>query len=280
MFDYRYGLPAIPLLAYAGGIGAIALRARLAERAAQAATVTPGLVATGSPARASTEPRRRRRSRPERPLLAPGVLAAGAVVMVGVMVLAPMTTNTSFERYVSNRAELGSLGPPLGPATPVEGLPQVTEQPFITGSIVARPNGAVIVPTRYLDAVDRAGGFSNLGAPRDREQASPFTAGERYLPFDNGTVFWSRLGGTRVIAGDIHEAWSPKRIRQRLKEPLADVRLEANGDRIQSFVGGTITLAADGSIIVDVLPPRPDAGDGTEPPTPADSGSTGSLLQP
>jgi hypothetical protein len=281
MFDYRYGLPAIPLLAYSGGIGAIALRARLAERAAARAQVqTPTVDAVPVATPRQEEPGRRRRPRPERPLLAPGILAASSVVLVGVMVLAPMTTNTSFERYVSNRAELGSLGPPLGPATPIEGLPQVTEQPFITGSIVARPNGAVIVPTRYLEAVDRAGGFTVLGAPRDREQASPFTSGERYVPFDNGAVFWSRLGGSRVIAGDIHEAWSPKRIRQRLKEPVADARTTAAGDRVQSFVGGTITLGADGSIVVDVLPPTPAEGDGPERPSTADSGSTGSLIQP
>lgn len=264
MFDYRYGLPAIPLLAYAGGIGAIALRARLRARATATVTDTAGSVVPS---------RRHRRPRATRPLLTPGVLAATGVLVAGSVVLAPMAANASFERYVSFRAELGPLGPPLGAPKPIQGLAGGTEQEFVTGSIVAVEGGAAVVPARYRPGIEVVGGYAVLGAPRDREQSSPYASGERYLRFDNGIVFWSRLAGARTVYGDIYETWNARKVKARLKEPVANAESVGEGAAIQRFVGGQITRFADGSVQVTVEPPKPIGG--AEPVIVGDGQSSG-----
>lgn len=274
MFDYRYGLPAIPLLAYAGGIGAIALRERVVAWGHARDRATSG----------ETEPfalagprAGHRRSAPRRPIFSPGAVAGAVILTLATIALAPMQANAVFERYVSNRAELGPLGPPLGNAVPVAGLPGATEQRFVTGSIVAMGGSASIVPQRFDTAIERAGGFAALGPPRDREQQSPYTSGERFLRFDNGIVFWSRLDGARSVTGDIFETWNAKKVKSRLKEPLADADSVNDGAAIQRFVGGTITRYADGSLDVQVTPPS-----ATSSSQPADglNNSDSALTQP
>jgi hypothetical protein len=254
MFDYRYGLPAIPLFAYAGGIGAIALRARLAERSTARSAQDAAL--EGTLAGLAGSPAGHRRPSSRRPLASPAVVMGAVVILAATIVLAPMQSNASFQNYVSYRAELGPLGPPLGGRESVPGLAGATEQKFVTGSIVAMGGAAAVVPLRYADAIDEAGGYAALGPPRDREQQSPYTSGERFLRFDNGVVFWSRLAGARSVTGDIFETWNAKKVKSRLKEPLADADSADDGSAIQRFAGGTITRYSDGSVDVTVTPPK------------------------
>jgi hypothetical protein len=254
MFDYRYGLPAIPLFAYAGGIGAIALRARLAERAA--ARVSAGDAGTTVQSTSIRPGAGHRRPQTGRPLLSPGVAVGAVGLMAVTVVLAPMQANASFENYVSNRAELGPLGPPLGGPEPIPGLIGATQQQFVTGSIIAVGGGAGIVPQRYARAIEDAGGYATLGPPRDREQQSPYTSGERFLRFETGIIFWSRLEGARSVTGDIYETWNAKKVKSRLKEPLADAETVDDGSAIQRFAGGTIARFSDGSVEVTVAPAR------------------------
>jgi hypothetical protein len=141
----------------------------------------------------------------------------------------------------------------------------------VSGSIVSSANGAVVLPLRYRLAVDKTGGFDVLGAPSGREQTSTFASGLRFVNFDNGIVFWSRLDGARVISGDMFEAWSPKKVRARLKQPIADVEAVAEGAAIQRFAGGTITRFASGAVRIDVEPPKPLQGSEPESVDPGDS---------
>jgi hypothetical protein len=252
MFDYRYGLPAIPLFAYSGGIGALALKARLAARAAARDQVDAD---TSVVPEVSAEVAAPVQSQPRPSRLRTGVIAGTLAATGAIIVLAPMQDNATFERYVSNRAELGPLGPPLGQPKPLAKLPGATEQRFVTGSIVAVGGGAAVVPQRYDAAIKRAGGYATLGPPRDREQLSPYTSGERFLPFDSGLIFWSRLRGARAVTGDMFETWNARKVKARLKEPLGAAESVAGGAATQRFVGGTITRFADGSVTVKVTPP-------------------------
>jgi hypothetical protein len=272
MFDYRYGLPAIPLLAFAGGIGGIAVRARVLARQAARAAVEDAQTAVESaqPARGHRA-RGHARPRPTRPLLAPGILAGTAVSLMAVVTFAPMSASAAYERYVSSRAELGPLGPPLGPPRPVAELDGLTEQPFVAGSIVSTSDQAVAMPQRYRLEVEEIGGFDVIGAPRGREQSSTYESGLRLLPFDNGMIFWSRLDGARAVYGDMYEAWSPKKVRARLKQPIDDVQAVAEGAAIQRFAGGTITRFADGSVRINVEPAKPLTGTDNTAPRPGDS---------
>lgn len=267
MFDYRYGLPAIPLLAYAGGIGAHALQVRRRARAQVSEPAAP---------KAEAGRRQHRRPSPPRPLLTPGTLVGISALVIASVAVAPMAANASFARYVSYRAELGPLGPPLSAAKPIVGLPDGSEQEFVTGSIVADRNNAAIVPARYRDAITRVGGYAVLGAPRDREQISPYTSGERFLRFDNGVVFWSRLGGTRVLYGDIYETWNARKVKVRLQEPLADALTVSGTGAVQRFVGGQITRFADGSVQVTVTPAEPIGTKRATNPGDSVSGATSS----
>jgi uncharacterized protein with LGFP repeats len=150
-------------------------------------------------------------------------------------------------------------------------LDGLTEQPFVAGSIVSTSDQAVAMPQRYRLEVEEIGGFDVIGAPRGREQSSTYESGLRLLPFDNGMIFWSRLDGARAVYGDMYEAWSPKKVRARLKQPIDDVQAVAEGAAIQRFAGGTITRFADGSVRINVEPAKPLTGTDNTAPRPGDS---------
>jgi hypothetical protein len=263
MFDYRYGMPAIPLLMYAGGIGGVALHervlARRAQRIADDATVPADepvdLTATGTElgARADVEdvapdaigtprPPWRRRA-------AISALAITAIVLVSI---SPLQRNATFARYVSMHAELGTLGAPLDAAQIDPTNPDVTVQRFTTGTIVERNEYAVVVPTRYVSTVERFGGYGELGMPTNREQPSPYRSADRYLPLEEGVIFWSRLDGTRTITGTIFDVWNPRSVQEELREPVADAVRDDDGTVRQQFDGGAVTVAPNGSIRIDL----------------------------
>jgi hypothetical protein len=268
MFDYRYGLPAIPLFMLSGAIG---LQALLERRAERARALDP---AVDDESAVEPQQSHRQRQRPRRPAWVIATLTASAVaVLASVVWAAPLTRNPGFETYVSYRAELGTLGFALSKPEPVKNVPDLTEQKFQTGSIIATKTGAVAVPQRFMTAVEQAGGLLVFGAPSGRETRTNYNSGLRYVTFDNGWVFWSRLGGARAVYGDVYAAWYSPKVRARLKEPISDVETSPEGGAFQVFAGGSITQYANGSIKVTVNPKRPSTnptlGGSVEPSRPA-----------
>jgi hypothetical protein len=264
MFDYRYGLPAIPLFMLSGAIG---LQALLERRAERAGALDPALDDASA-----VEPQQRQRQR--RPAWVIAMLTASALAVLATVVgAAPLARNPGFETYVSYRAELGTLGVALSKPEPVKNVVDLTEQKFQTGSIIATKTGAVVIPRRFMTAVDKAGGLVVFGAARGRETRTNYNSGLRYVTFDNGWVFWSRLGGARAVYGDVYAAWYSPKVRARLKEPISDVATSPEGGAFQVFAGGSITQYANGSIKVTVNPKRPSTnstpGGSVEPSRPA-----------
>ena len=268
MFDYRYGLPAIPLFMLSGAIG---LQALLQRREVRARALDPVL---DDESVVEPQQRHRQRQRPRRPAWVIATLTASALaVLAAVVWAAPLARNPGFETYVSYRAELGTLGVALSKPEPVKNVLDLTEQKFQTGSIIATKTGAVAVPQRFMNAVDQAGGLVVFGAARGRETRTSYNSGLRYVTFDNGWVFWSRLGGAHAVYGDVYAAWYSPKVRARLKEPISDVETSPEGGAFQIFAGGSITQYANGSIKVTVNPNRPSTdstqGGSLEPSRPA-----------
>jgi len=252
MFDYRYGLPAIPLLMFAGSIGGQVLLERRRARVA-ATEELDDLEAITIPARRGAH---RRLPEPRPVWVLAGLAGAGVAVTIVILSVAPLSPNRTYEIYVSNRAELGSLGPAITAAEPVQGLPGVSVQSFSTGVIVGTKDGAVAVPQRFMESVERNGGLMAFGAARGPEGRTTYDAGLRVVTFDRGWVYWSRLGGARAVYGDIFDAWSPRKVRTRLREPLGEPFVSDTGGAYQRFAGGSIARFADGSVSVIVTPQK------------------------
>jgi len=261
MFDYRYGLPVIPLFMLSGAIG---IQAILERRAAKVSAELPLQAEADLPqgevadTNATPPSRHKPASRPQRPGWVVAFWAGGiAAIVTTVAWSAPLVRNPAFEAYISYRASMGPLGPALSNRVPVDGVNDVTDQKFVSGDIVATSTGAVVIPQRFMDGVEKAGGLEVLGAARGRETQTSYNPGLRYVTFDNGAVFWSRLGGAHAVYGDVYDAWVGSKIRGRLREPIADAQTTPEGGAFQKFAGGSITEFADGSVKIAVNPVRP-----------------------
>jgi len=269
MFDYRYGLPAIPLLMLSSGIGAQALLRRRAARAEAAARMhddeAVAVIVGGEP---PTRGSHRKLPTPRPAWVISVVGLATVATFLVIVTVAPLSPNSSYETYVSYQAELGSLGPPITTAQPVKDLAGVTVQQFTTGDIVATTQGGVAVPLRFMESVERNGGLAVFGAARTRETKTADQPGLRIVTFDRGWVYWSRLDGARAVTGDIFDVWSPKKVRTRLREPLGDAYVLPEGGAFQQFAGGSIARFADGSVQVTVKPA--EAIDSTQVQLPPD----------
>ncbi len=231
MFDYRYGLPALPVLMLAGAIGVQALIDRRSKEPTAHHT----------------------HARVKRPAwAAPAALLVAVFALLSAAAQSPLVRNTSFETYVASGAELGRLGPPLDRARAVEDVPGVRQQSFVAGAIVSAENGGIVVPERYLAGIARAGGLKALGSPVGGELRTNYDSGLRYITFNQGVVFWSRLGGSRAVVGDIYTLWGQTKIRARLRDPLAWPVRAGDGSVSQRFRYGSVRIAPNGSSVITV----------------------------
>ena len=245
MFDYRYGLPAIPLLMLSGGIGATALLQRRAARALAAEQAGDPLAVpvrqpTPAPARPSTQAvvdrtgthRGRAGRRHHRHDRSPAHPQPG---------LRELRRQPCRARHPGPAALDGTAGRRPARASRCRSSPP--------GPSSATRDGAVVVPDRFMDAVERNGGLTVFGPATRSESRTSYDAGLRVVTFEKGWVYWSRLGGARAVYGDIFKTWYPKGVRVKLQEPLADPYTTDDGTAYQEFAGGSIIRFADGSVV-------------------------------
>jgi hypothetical protein len=252
VFDYRYGLPAAPLLYLAGGCGALAL---LQNRtgpprgdgalgvAAPAAATSEGSTPQGEvDARGSARLRAWRRKH-WKPLVVTGALLVAAIGLAA----APVERDDLYVRYVLTQAERGILGYPVADAAPSAQWPGWVERRFEGGLIAQAPGGApVVVAADAERAYLSLGGVERFGAPTGSTRE--FTdAQARATWFESGALVLFDDGRILTVEPPLLERWCRPGRACAIGVPLSPVVTRADGRLVQRFENGAIVTRADGS---------------------------------
>ncbi|HCK79840.1 MAG TPA: hypothetical protein DHW34_07485 [Actinobacteria bacterium] len=152
IFEYRYLFPTIPLFV-AGG--AIALNSLITQPPPVGPPGPPTTMGTGRPETAK--------------FLA---LVSSIVVVSLLIIFCPLRVNLLYARYAGDpKAEIGWLGPWLTAPTQVDfGRERGLRVEYVGGWMVEGPAGAFAVPTPFVTAILKGGGFSTIGYPTEERQ--------------------------------------------------------------------------------------------------------------
>lgn len=157
----------------------------------------------------------------------------------GVAIAAPM-----FAEHEAQRNIFGTLGWPKARAYLT---PFGSRQDFDSGSIFATASGLITLPADIVTAYDRAGGFSQLGAPTT---AVVSDAAGQHVSFTAGWI--QRSGSTLVLVkGVLGKAYAGLGwATGLLGAPTGSERLLPGGGWTQSFKGGSLYYSSYGTFAV------------------------------
>lgn len=174
MFDYRYLVPCIGLIALAGGLALLELFPRISrENLANEAPVDE--------TKASASGLLNHRA------VMLGIVTS-IVIVTALVVWAPLKVNILYARYAGDpKAELGWLGPAISSPQIIDlGDELGSRVDYVGGSMIESRADAYPVPASFVTAIERGPGFTKLGGPEQAPQE--LRNRTRIQKFKNGTV--------------------------------------------------------------------------------------------